>query len=339
MTRARSIANIGAAVESSLGFRNRIINGDMRIDQRNAGASITPLDAQYSVDRWGCYRSQASKYVVQQNAGGVTPPVGFTNYLGATSASAYSSASSDYFGIAQAIEGLNTADLMFGTANARTVTMSFWVRSSLTGTFGGALRNSAQNRNFCFSYTVSAANTWEFKTVTVAGDTTGTWLTNNGTGISVWFDLGSGSTLTGAAGSWGAANVVRPSGSVSLVGTSGATFYVTGVQFEAGSVASPFERRNYGLELMMCQRYFSAFTNRWFTGYAADTSLQINGSPLPVTMRAGPTVVLSGSDTNSNVHSLITNDVTSSNLNFAVTTVGAGWFRIRILSATFSAEL
>ena len=300
MTRSRELAELATAYDTGtpLGMRNRLINSDMRIDQRNAGASITPLDAQYSVDRWGCYRSQASKYSVQQNAGAVTPPAGFTNYLGATSLSAYSSVSSDYFGIAQSVEGLNFADLAFGTANARAVTLSFWVRSSLTGTHGGSLRNSANNRTYCFSYSVAAANTWEFKTITVPGDTTGTWLATNGVGINVWFDLGSGSTATGAAGSWNASNVIRPTGSVSVVGTSGATWQVTGVQLEAGSVATPFERRPYGTELALCQRYAVVYGGSTFERLGGTSSYSFIQSTcitfLPVPMRTTPSISATG---------------------------------------------
>ena len=246
--------NISAV--NSLGFRNRIINGDMRIDQRNAGASVTPTDGQFTVDRFAAGVTAASKLTMQQNAGAVTPPAGFTNYLGVTSTSAYSVTSSDYFGVTQNIEGLNTADLAWGTASAATVTLSFWVRSSLTGTFSGSLRNSAGNRSYVFSYTINSANTWEQKTVTIVGDTSGTWLTTNGIGIRVWFSVGTGSTLSGTAGSWSGSNLVAATGSVSVVGTNGATFYITGVQLEAGSVATPFERRDYGRELIMCQRYF-----------------------------------------------------------------------------------
>ncbi len=291
MTRSRELAELATAYDTGtpLGMRNRLINSDMRIDQRNAGASITPLDGQYSVDRWGCYRSQASKYSVQQNAGAVTPPAGFTNYLGATSLSAYSSVAADYFGIAQSVEGLNFADLAFGTANAQAVTLSFWVRSSLTGTHGGSLRNSANNRTYCFSYSVAAANTWEFKTITVPGDTSGTWLATNGVGVNVWFDLGSGSTATGAAGSWNASNVIRPTGSVSVVGTSGATWQVTGVQLEAGSVATPFERRPYGTELALCQRYFESVRGSFRT--SGTEGFTGGHCCFKVTKRATPTMV------------------------------------------------
>jgi hypothetical protein len=240
---------------------NRIINGDMRIDQRNAGASVTPANGNYTLDRWQYEASQASKFTVQRNAGSVTPPAGFTNYLGMTVASAVSVGASDYFILEQRIEGLNVADLAWGTASASSITLSFWVRSSLTGTFSGGLANSAYNRAYVFSYSISSANTWEQKTITVPGDTTGTWLTDNGIGIQLRFSLGAGSTYSASAGSWGTTAAWNVTGGVSVVGTNGATFYITGVQLEAGTVASPFERRDYGRELMMCERYYQKTYN------------------------------------------------------------------------------
>ena len=241
---------------SPYGFKNRIINGAMVIDQRNAGTSVTPTNAQYSLDRWQATVTQASKFTIQQNAGSVTPPVGFSNYLGITSLSAYTVLTGDAFGISQVIEGLNTADLAWGTTSAATVTLSFWVRSSLTGTFGGQVYNSSASRSYLFSYSISSANTWEQKTVTIAGDTTGTWLTTNGVGAVVRFGLGSGSTYTNTAGSWYAGNFVQPTSTVSIVGTNGATFYITGVQLEKGSTATSFDYRPYGTELALCERYF-----------------------------------------------------------------------------------
>ena len=250
-------SNLTTYAATGVGFRNRIINGDMRIDQRNNGASVTPINGAYTLDRWSCLLTQASKYTAQQNAGSVTPPVGFSNYLGITSSSAYSVVSSDYFSVIQKIEGFNSADFGWGTANAQAVTLSFWVRSSLTGTFGGAFTNATTNRSYPFTYTISAANTWEQKTVTVAGDTSGTWVgATNGSGILVVLGLGTGSTFSGTAGAWAAGNFFSATGAVSVVGTSGATFYITGVQLEAGSVASPFERRPYGTEVQLCQRYY-----------------------------------------------------------------------------------
>jgi hypothetical protein len=249
--------NISAV--NSLGFRNRIINGAMVIDQRNAGAAITPTAAVYTLDRWEFAPTVASKLTIQQNAGSLSAanrPAGFINYLGLTSTSSYSVINSDFFTIRQNIEGLNAADLGWGTANASTVTLSFWARSSLTGTHSGSVYNIDGTRSYVFSFTVVSANTWEYKTITIAGDTTGTWLTTNAVGIRVGFSLGTGSTYSGTAGSWNSTLVLAATGSVSVVGTNNATFYITGVQLEAGSVATPFERRDYGRELIMCQRYF-----------------------------------------------------------------------------------
>jgi hypothetical protein len=256
MTQAAQLAQYGSN-NVGLSFKNRIINGDMTIDQRNAGASVTPTTANnvFSVDRWLCNASQSTKYTVQQNAGSVTPPVGFTNYMGVTSSSAYSITSSDYFFLEQDIEGLNCGDLAWGTANAQTVTLSFWIRSSLTGTFGASLRNQSGGRSYPFSYTVNAANTWEQKSVTIAGDTSGTWLTTNGIGIRLSFSIGSGSNWAGTAGAWNSDNDWTVSGAVSVVGTSGATWQITGVQLEKGSVATSFDYLPYGTELMLCQRY------------------------------------------------------------------------------------
>lgn len=286
------------------GFKNRLINGDFRIDQRNNGASVGTSGASggYSLDRWQSTYTQASKFTVQQNAGSVTPPVGFTNYLGVTSSSAYSVGSGDTFLIQQSIEGFNVADLGWGTANAQTVTLSFWVRSSLTGAFGGALVNGNATRSYSFSYTISAANTWEYKTITIAGDTTGTWLTNNGLGIGVRFGLGSGSTFTATAGSWQAGNFVQPTGGVSVVGTNGATLYITGVQLEKGSTATSFDYRPYTTELQLAQRYYWRIQGETSTlGYSAvgtGTSITSTGcfmvQKTPVRMRASPTLSFNG---------------------------------------------
>jgi len=243
------------AVTPSVNMKNRIINGAMVIDQRNAGASGTASG--YTVDRWTYQPSQASKGTWQQNAGSVTPPAGFTNYLGFTSSSAYTVGSSEFFLLQQPIEGFNTADLGFGTANAKTVNLSFWVRSSLTGTFGGALNNSAFNRSYPFSFTISAANTWEQKSVTIAGDTTGTWIgATNGVGLYVNFSLGAGATVSGTANAWAGSFFVSATGATSVVGTNGATFYLTGVQLEVGSTATSFDYRPYGTEFDLCRRYY-----------------------------------------------------------------------------------
>jgi hypothetical protein len=281
-------------------FRNRIINGAMVIDQRNAGASVTPIDGQYSLDRWRAALTQASKFTIQQNAGSVTLPTGFKNYLGATSSSAYSLGAGDIFSINQRIEGYNIADLGWGTANAKTVTLSFQVYSSLTGTFGGSLFNSDGSRNYPFSYTVSSANTWTSISVTIAGDTSGTWQSTNSTGIQVNFSLGAGSTYSGTAGSWGSTLYYSATGAVSVVGTNGATFYITGVQLEKGSTATSFDYRPYGTELALCQRYFQTYRgadNAVCVGVMNTSTNFIGVVTYVVEMRAAPTLsATSGSD-------------------------------------------
>jgi hypothetical protein len=276
----------------------------MTIDQRNAGASVTITNTgagTYTLDRWVVYGSQASKFSVQQNAGSVTPPTGYINYLGTTSLSAYSVASGDEFTVNQIIEGLNVADLGWGTANAKTVTLSAWVYSSLTGTFGGSLRNSAANRSYPFTYTISSANTWTQISVTIAGDTTGTWLTTNGAGIRLAFSLGTGTTQSGTAGAWAATNYTSATGATSVVGTNGATFYLTGVQLEVGSQATSFDFRSIGQEFLLCQRYFSqtapygslptaAGINGYRGAIAYATDQATGGFYFPCEMRTAPTV-------------------------------------------------
>jgi hypothetical protein len=279
-----------------MGFKNRIINGAMMIDQRNAGASVTPNNT-YTVDRFWIQNSQTSKLTAQQNAGSVTPPAGFINYLGVTSSSAYSVLTGDYFNLQQSIEGLNCADLAWGTANAATVTLSFRVYSSLTGTFGGTLRNSANSRSYPFTYTVASANTWTTISLTIAGDTTGTWLTTNGIGINVLFNLGTGSTYSGGtANAWNAGNYNTPTGTVSVVGTNGATFYITGVQLEKGSTATSFDYRPYGTELALCQRYYQLVQGT-YPGLAISSTTAEISVPLLCQMRATPSFTNLGNGT------------------------------------------
>ena len=290
------------------GFKNRIINGAMVIDQRNAGASVS-ASGQYTLDRWVTATTIASKFTVQQNAGSVTPPVGFSSYLGVTSSSAYSIVTGDILAFAQYVEAFNTSDFAWGTANAQTVTLSFWIRSSLTGTFGGALQNSAQNRSYPFSYTISSANTWEQKTITIAGDTSGTWISGtNGVGVRIFFSVGTGATYSGTSGAWAGTQYYSSTGATSVVGTNGATFYITGVQLEKGSTATSFDYRPYGTELALCQRYYYRITAQaagdYFVpnAYAISTTLAFGYNQFPVPMRTRPTALeQSGTATDYNV--------------------------------------
>ena len=243
---------------SPFGFKNRIMNGAMVIDQRNAGASVTNTTGlTYPVDRFYIRGSVASKFTSQQSS---TVPIGFTNSLLFTSSSSYTVGAAEAFYFAQNIEGYNVSDLGWGTANAATVTLSFWVRSSLTGTFGGSISNYAGDRAYPFTYTISSANTFEQKSITITGDTSGTWPTNNVGSFIVQFGLGVGSTLSTTAGAWASGFYRSATGATSVVGTNGATFYITGVQLEKGTQATAFDYRDYGNELSLCQRYLPAFT-------------------------------------------------------------------------------
>jgi len=328
-----SVANSNLGAGNATRFKNRIINGNIAIDQRNAGASITANNNTYGADRWQTLTSQSSKGTIQQNAGSVTPPVGFSNYLGFTSSSAYSITSTDYFEIGQKIEGFNFADYGWGTANAKTITLSFQVYSSLTGTFGGSIQNSAQSRSYPFSYSIPTANTWTQINITIAGDTTGTWIgATNGIGARILFGLGVGSTLSTTASAWAAGDYESATGATSVVGTNGATWYVTGVQLEVGSSATGFEYVDYGTQLLMCQRYYFKLGGQAYNTYAIGagegSNVTINIA-YPVQMRSAPTIALSGTNR-------IIPSGTLSNNTIAYSQLGnsGGYFGVNVSSVT-----
>ena len=301
-------------------MKNRILNGAMVIDQRNAGASVSCTSSTYSCDRWLAYAQQTSKMTAQQNAGSVTPPVGFSNYLGITSSSAYTVLTGDIFGLIQRIEGFNFADLNWGTANAKTITLSFWAYSSLTGTFGGSLQNSASNRSYPFTYSIPVANTWTQLAITIAGDTTGTWVgATNGVGLQLTIGLGVGATYSGTAGSWAGATYYSATGATSVVGTNGATFYITGVQLEVGSSATGFEYVNYQTSLANCQRYYETQYIR-SNGYWAGGSNAPVMFPMKASKRATPTLTI-GSDPSGWTSNITSSSDSSYDLNSASVSV------------------
>jgi hypothetical protein len=279
--------------DSSFGFKNRLINGGMVIDQRNNGASTTGSNTLvYVVDRWASFEDTDGTMTFQQSS---VAPAGFSKSIVATTTVADSSlAATQRVILLQRIEGYNIADLGWGTANAAPVTLSFWVRSSLTGTFGGSLTDTA--RSYPFTYTISVADTWEYKTIPITGDTSGTWNSTNGWGVQVAFGLGCGSSFSGTSGAWTNGDLNSATGATSVIGTNGATFYVTGVQFEKGSTATSFDFRSYGQELLLCQRYYTQI-NGTAGNPAIGLGTQVNTTtiagfiPLPVTLRSTPTVV------------------------------------------------
>ena len=287
---SRGTENVGQ------GSSNLIINGAMAVDQRNSGSSFSQTNGAYNLDRFrgNSYDGGATtgKFTVQQSS---TAPDDFDHSLLVTSSATTADASNNIFNIEQLIEGFNSANLNYGSSSAKTITLSFHVRSSLTGTFGGALKNNARNRNYPFTYTISSANTFEKKVITISGDTTGTWVgSTNGIGLWLSFGLGVGSNYSGSAGAWGAGDYFSATGATSVVGTNGATWYITGIQLEVGSQASDFQHEDIGITLQRCQRYYhlvaSGSTKMMGMGDMYTTS-QLNCiMHFPVQMRAVPSL-------------------------------------------------
>jgi len=286
---------IGAS--SSATMKNRIINGDMRIDQRYAGSATANSINSYTVDRWEVWQTTTGKLVAQQ----VTDaPTGFINSLKVTSQSAYSMSTGELFRILQFIEGYNVADFAYGTASAVTVTLSFWAKSSLTGTFGGAYGRNDGLRTYPFVYTINQANTWEYKTIVIPGDTSGTYVKDNTAAIALQFCLGIGTAaIGGTAFTWGTSAVGASVVGTSVVGTSGATYQITGVQLEVGSTATTFDYRHYGQELQLCQRYYQSLGNVGLSSYNASGVI---GFVFPTAMRATPTITWSYNGTSNAIY-------------------------------------
>jgi hypothetical protein len=271
-------------------FKNRIINGAMVIDQRNGGALNTPANGGYSVDRWQSNYAGGGVYSCQLVA---SAPSGFFNSLKLTVTSPDSSiASSDTYALSQAIEACNIADFNQGTVNAKTFTVSFWVQSSVIGTYCVGFRSSSGDAGYAANYTISTANTWTYVSVTVPGTALGTWTTGNGAGLFVLFDLGSGSNRNIPANTWTTGAGFNTASQTPWISTNGATFYLTGVQLEVGTSATTFDYRPYGTELSLCQRYYWYITN---TCYAPPIALGQNYRILtlsyPVAMRTAPTLI------------------------------------------------
>jgi hypothetical protein len=268
---------------------NRIINGDMRIDQRNNGTAGSANG--YTVDRWQYVGAQASKGTWGRDVSNLSS---FPYRLGFASSSAYASLAADYFFFVQSIEADMVSDFAWGTASAQQVTLSFWVNCTLTGTFSGALSNYAGTRCYPFTYSIPVASTWTRIVITISGDLSGTWVMSGNAGsISLSFDLGCGSGRRGPAGVWAttaAANsYLGATGSVSVVATNSALFQVTGVKLEIGSVATPYNRQSLAKSLVDCQRYYQVGSFK-LDLYAAGGQATGSYQSFPVTMRAAPTV-------------------------------------------------
>jgi len=303
-----AIDSISNSQGSPFGFKNRIINGNMAITQGAAAATITPAvtsayATNYPVDRFEVIVGAASKLTTAQSS---TAATGFNFSTLITSSSSYTAGAAEVFAIRHKIEGFNTSDLAFGTVNAQKITVSFWVRSSVTGTFGGSIQNSAADRSYPFNYTINVIDTFEYKTITIPGDTSGTWIgATNGIGITVNFGLGVGATYSGTANAWAAADYRSATSATSVVAANLRTFYITGVQLEKGSTATSFDYRPYGTELALCQRYYSttyasSLNNNiiWNAGWANSTLAGV--AQFKVSMRTAPTITVRATSSDAN---------------------------------------
>ena len=281
MSKAAELAALIGS-QSALSNRNMVINGAAEVYQR--GASATAHNS-YSVDRWQIKNTSGATCTHEQSTDAPAP---FKNSIKYT-AGGTSCTAAQVAGIAQRIEGTKITSIGLGTSAAKPVTLSFYVKSSVTGTYAVSLRNNDTDLSFVNTYSISSANTWEFKTVTFDARTSGTWLTTTGIGVRLWFDLGSGDNFNGTAGQWTAsANHLTVSNQADVVGTSGATWFVTGVQLEIGEQETPFEHRSYGDELAACQRYYQTMA-RGAMGGAYSSTQWIGGGNFNTPMRATPT--------------------------------------------------
>ena len=322
---------------------NRIINGDMRIDQRNNGASGTT--AGYAIDRWAYTNSTAPTgrgtwQQVASAAGGALIGMGFGYYLNFTSSGAYTPAAADNFSFFQAIEADMVTDLLWGTANAQPITLSFLASSSLTGQFGGVIANAKSGtRVYPFSFNLPAANTWTKISVTIPGDTAAGWtMSGNGIGVAVRFDLGSGANFRAPAGAWTTGDIRGATGDVNVVATNGANFSLTGVKLELGSVATPFNRKTPQESLADCQRYYQIYGNNILSGYAPSAGVGCNDQWIYVTtMRAVPTITPSNI-TYLNANTLAINAINASTARTNIVSVATGSLNC-VFAASLDAEL
>jgi hypothetical protein len=273
-----------------LSHRNLITNGAFIINQRSSAITVNSGSNVYGADRW-YGRGEGSKavFTVTQTEHGSLQALG-TKYSWKVAVTSHTSTvSGDVYKVAQRIEGQNIIPLALGTASAKAFTLSFLVRSNVTGTHSGSFMNSAQNRSYPFTYTVDASATWESKTITVPGDTSGTWLNTNGIGMELNFDVGSDAAKRAAAGSWHGSRAEGATGAVQVTETSGGYVEWAKVQLEVGSVATPFEHRGYGDELARCQRYYyraiADTSDDFGSGFNSSTTQCRPTIVFPVTMR------------------------------------------------------
>ncbi len=293
MTQARDLADLaGSASAGGITGRNMVINGGMTISQRGT-TFASAANVTYTLDRMQWYDTGDGVVDISQSTD--TPNGNFYNSLKVDVTTEDSSlAAGDLYNIIHQIEGYNIAHLGWGTSVAKTVTLSFHIKSPKTGTHCVTLRNSDQTRTRVEEFTVSAADTWEKKTITIPGDTSGTWQATNSAGIQLIFPLAVGSTYHSsvAAGSWGnGGNIYGSSNQVNCMDSDANNWYITGIQLEAGQTATPFEHEDYGTTLRKCQRYYYKVTQVFGVGFGNTNAAAQVELPFPVQMRTNPTAI------------------------------------------------
>jgi len=254
---ASEAVTVPKVTDQVLTNRNLIINGAMTVDQRNSGSAVAAPHNTYTLDRLNVYQSGDAAYSVQQVSDVV--PDGFTNSakIACTTADTNGFGATDYYMLTYNFEYNQIRSLEFGTSSAKQVTLSFYVRSNLTGTFSGALESGDGGRHYVFEYTINSANTFERKSITIPGDTSGTWTgTYNARGMKIRLALALGADYDGTAGTWGTDESYGSTNQTNFVSSTSNVFYISGLQFEEGDTATPFEHEDYATTLRKCKRYY-----------------------------------------------------------------------------------
>ena len=295
MSKAAELAALIGS-QTALSHRNMVINGAMNVAQRSTSTASVTSSGYHACDRWNLFGTSFGTYTVSQSS---TSPNGFANSLklDCTTADA-SPAAGDHFGVQMKFEGQDLQQLQKGTSSAKSVTVSFFVRSNKTGTYTLELDDRDNTRSFSKTYTISSANTWEHKTVTFAGDTTGALDDDNANSFNLSWWLMAGSTFTSGTFTTGweaRTNANRVSSSnVNLSDSTSNEWYMTGVQMEIGDVDTAFEHRSFADDLQKCKRYFQTYNEPPARGTTSGGSTDRMAFMLPVTMRAAPSVTMSG---------------------------------------------
>ena len=299
MSRARDLADLGGSADAGgLTGRSMLINGAFQIWQRGTSAITVSGDDDFTADRFKGWANGGGTFTVEQSTDVPNNEFEFSAKLTNTATDSSVAAGDDYRW-ATDIEGYNVSPLAYGSSDAKKATLSFWVKSSLAGTYCGAFYSTTASRHYIYEYTISSADTWEYKTITIDGDTTGSWNRTNGNGLRIYWGFGSGSDVQGTADAWAAGEKWETTNQAAWIGSASATFFITGIKLEVGQTATPFEHRSYGDELARCQRYYyriqEGVVYQRFGIASCQNSNNSNATiHLPVSMKTQPSLHTTG---------------------------------------------